>query len=127
VAYLQNGARSVMGTPADYKDHAAGCVQAAGRAENNTHKALLLMMAEAWTKLADQVEGRSHERAQGRRALSDAFNAAAYDAAPPARPDGLQQSLGTAPTSSAVARVQNARRAVKRRPARKARASLGSD
>jgi hypothetical protein len=124
---FRTGARPVMSTPAEYKDHAAECVQAAGKAESNTHKALFLMMAEAWIKLADQVEGRSPERAEDTSALNDALDAATRDAVPPARPDGLQQSPGTAPASPAVGRAQCARPSVKRRPARKARVCLGSD
>jgi hypothetical protein len=127
VAYFRTGARPVMSTPTEYKEQAAECVQAAGKAESNTHKALFLMMADAWIKLANQVEGRSQERAQDRSALNDASDAAACDAGSPTRLDVLQQSRGTSPAPRAVARVQGARPAAKRPPARKARASLGSD
>jgi hypothetical protein len=44
---------------AQYRSEAAECLAAARATKRHNRKALFLMMADAWIRLADQVEARS--------------------------------------------------------------------
>ncbi|TMJ26331.1 MAG: hypothetical protein E6G88_15960 [Alphaproteobacteria bacterium] len=44
-----------MSTPVDFKDHVADCLRMAEQAKTQTHKALLLDLAQAWVLLAEQA------------------------------------------------------------------------
>jgi hypothetical protein len=48
-----------MGWSARYRNEAAECLAAARATERHNRKALFLMMADAWVRLADQVEARA--------------------------------------------------------------------
>jgi hypothetical protein len=45
-----------MSSPAQYRSHAAECLAAARAREIHASKALFLLMADAWVRLADEVE-----------------------------------------------------------------------
>jgi len=47
-----------MSLQAEYRNQAAECLAAARAAENHGSKALYLMIANAWVKLADQIDVR---------------------------------------------------------------------
>jgi hypothetical protein len=44
-----------VSTPVDFKDHVADCLRMADEANTQTHKALLLDLAQAWVLLAEQA------------------------------------------------------------------------
>jgi hypothetical protein len=48
---------------ARYRSEAAQCLAAARAAEHRDSKALFLMMADAWVRLADQVEAKARPSA----------------------------------------------------------------
>jgi hypothetical protein len=48
-----------MSLMAEYRSQAAECLAAARTTENHGSKALFLMIADAWVRLADQVEERA--------------------------------------------------------------------
>jgi hypothetical protein len=48
---------------AQYRGEAVKCLAAARATERNNSKALLLLMADAWVRLADQVEVRAQSNA----------------------------------------------------------------
>jgi hypothetical protein len=41
--------------PVDFQDHVADCLRMAEQAKTQTHKALLLDLAQAWVLLAEQA------------------------------------------------------------------------
>jgi hypothetical protein len=47
---------STLSDPAQYRQSAAECLRAMHATSNARSKAVLLMMAEAWAKLADRAE-----------------------------------------------------------------------
>jgi hypothetical protein len=47
---------STLSDPAQYRQSAAECLRAMHATSNERSKAVLLLMAEAWAKLADQAE-----------------------------------------------------------------------
>jgi hypothetical protein len=47
-----------MNLPGEYRNQAAGCLAAAHGTENRGSKALYLMIANAWVKLADELDAR---------------------------------------------------------------------
>ena len=51
-----------MASADDYRRHAAECIRLAGNIENPRDKALLLMMADAWRRLANQAQDRESEK-----------------------------------------------------------------
>jgi len=48
-----------MRLTAEYRSQAAECLAAARATESHGSKALFLMMADAWVRLADQVDERA--------------------------------------------------------------------
>ncbi len=50
-----------MASADDYRRHAAECIRLARNIESQRDKALLLAMADAWRRLAKQVEDRNPE------------------------------------------------------------------
>lgn len=52
-----------MSWSARYRSEAAKCLAAARVTERNNSKALFRMMADAWVRLADQVEARAQPSA----------------------------------------------------------------
>jgi len=48
-----------MSLMAEYRSQAAECLAAARTTKNHGSKALFLMIADAWVRLADQVEERA--------------------------------------------------------------------
>jgi hypothetical protein len=54
-----------LSDPAQYRQSAAECLRAMHATSNERSKAVLLMMAEAWAKLAEQAEEPA-ERTLGR-------------------------------------------------------------
>jgi hypothetical protein len=52
-----------MTCSAQYRGEAVKCLAAARTTERNNSKALLLLMADAWVRLADQVEDRAQSNA----------------------------------------------------------------
>jgi hypothetical protein len=48
-----------MSLQAQYRSQAAECMAAARASERHNSKTLFLMMADAWVRLADQIEERS--------------------------------------------------------------------
>jgi hypothetical protein len=52
---------------AQYRGEAVKCLAAARATERNNSKALLLLMADAWVRLADQVEVRAQSNAASLR------------------------------------------------------------
>ena len=44
-----------MSRPVDFRDHVADCLRMAEQAKTQTHKALLLDLAQAWVLLAEQA------------------------------------------------------------------------
>ena len=52
-----------MSWSARYRSEAAQCLAAARAAERRNGKALFLMMADAWVRLADQVEAKARPSA----------------------------------------------------------------
>jgi hypothetical protein len=56
---------STLSDPAQYRQSAAECLRAMHATSNERSKAVLLMMAEAWAKLAEQAEEPA-ERTLGR-------------------------------------------------------------
>jgi hypothetical protein len=48
-----------MSVMAEYRSQAAECLAAARTTENHGSKALYLMIADAWVRLADQVEEKA--------------------------------------------------------------------
>ena len=49
---------TLMSLQTEYRNQAAACLAAAHATENHGSKALFLMIANAWVKLADQLEAR---------------------------------------------------------------------
>jgi len=52
-----------MASADDYRRHAAECIRLARNIENQRDKALLLTMADAWRRLANQAENRDADEA----------------------------------------------------------------
>jgi hypothetical protein len=47
----------MLSGPAEYRQSAAECLRAMHATSDEHNKIVLLMMAQAWAKLADQAEG----------------------------------------------------------------------
>ncbi len=52
------GTVSILSGPAEYRQSAAECLRLARRTDDSGTKALYLQMAQAWIKLADDLETR---------------------------------------------------------------------
>ena len=52
------GTVSILSGPAEYRQSAAECLQLARQTDESATKALYLQMAQAWIKLADDIETR---------------------------------------------------------------------
>jgi hypothetical protein len=50
-----------MSLQAEYRSQAAECMAAARASERRNSKALFLMLADAWVRLADQLEERAQK------------------------------------------------------------------
>jgi hypothetical protein len=59
---------SPMSLPGEYRNQAAECLAAARGAENRGSKALYLMIANAWVRLADELDARESNVVPLRRA-----------------------------------------------------------
>ena len=68
---------------AQYRSEAAECLAAARATERSNGRALFLMMADAWLRLADQVEARAQPSAATLNLLKQSC--------------GLQDSVGELP------------------------------
>jgi hypothetical protein len=66
----------IMTWSAQYRSEAAECMAAARATEHHNNKALFLMMADAWIRLADQVEARARPSTVSLNPLKRSFEPA---------------------------------------------------